>query len=153
MVFLFAKKYFSYFDLCSKNSPLNVQYVFCLLIQLNQNIYQRKDEIPQNVTFDPFIFIRLSFLNGLSQRAGLGRKLKFFGCRFPIRSVFNIHLIVSYGFRMMQQKIMVKISFFLGYQLKSRFLSNLKVITALSMQSTDKMLQNETNPSSVDTFV
>ena len=54
---------------------------------------------------------------------------------------------------MMQQKIMVKISFFLGYQLKSRFLSNLKVITALSMQSTDKMLQNETNPSSVATFV
>ena len=112
MVFLFAKKYFSYFDLCSKNSPLNVQYVFCLLIQLNQNIYQRKDEIPQNVTFDPFIFIRLSFLNGLSQRAGLGRKLKFFGCRFAIRSVSNIHLIVSYGFRMIQQQIMVRISFF-----------------------------------------
>ena len=46
-----------------------------------------------------------------------------------------------------------KISFFLHHHSKLRFQFNWMKISALGMQSTDNMLQNETNPSSVAAFV
>ena len=46
-----------------------------------------------------------------------------------------------------------KISFFLHHHWKLRFQFNWMKISALGMQSTDNMLQNETNPSSVAAFV